>query len=259
MLDAAPAEQQQIIRSEVADAVQNATNEGAELVQDAVSHATSRWVNEVDLVGLQDRQQVEQTRAADLEHVRGQVQTVQSQQLQVVQRMNQDVQVAEAKAESLVTENTAVLARSQALNQVAQEVGDQLGRLESESQQSEISRNQAVEYEHAAMAAAEGLGTVALQADQISQQLNSSARPEAMSQELAGEVNRSLAQARHANEWASRFDNATGEEEARVRATDANAARTEAEVRQLYDTVVEQQNLIDNLEERLRRARMAQE
>lgn len=258
LLEGVAPEQERAIRTEVESAVQNATKEGAELVRDRTKEATSKWVNEVDLAALQQRQQVQQAAAADIEQVRNKANTVMSEQLKVVNKMNHDIETAEEQAEGNVRKTSEKAARSQTLNANAQAVAGELGQIETEEAQMLRERDETLARGQAALEAEHQLEVVAKQADQTSQDLGSS-EPGTMAGGLVREVNTSLAQARHANTLANMSAQAVDREEAQVRYTDTEADHIKAMSQALLDTATQQEGEIGVLEGRLSTVGLARE
>eukprot|EP00930_Biecheleria_cincta_P033088 TRINITY_DN22919_c0_g1_i1.p1 TRINITY_DN22919_c0_g1~~TRINITY_DN22919_c0_g1_i1.p1 ORF type:complete len:320 (+),score=66.27 TRINITY_DN22919_c0_g1_i1:51-1010(+) len=258
LLEGVAPEQERAIRSEVESAVKNATQEGARLLKDAANEATSKWVNEVDLVALQGRQQVEQSVAADLAKVRTKVKTVESEELKVVNKMDHDIQIAEMLVETQVKKSAEKAARSQILNKNAQTVAGELGQIETEEGQMERGRSTALARAGAALEAARELESVAQKADHISQDLSNSG-PRAVAGQLLHDVNTSLAQARHANTLANMSAQAAEQEEERVKFSETESLQIKAMSQKLLDAAIQQEALIDGLERRVSTAGLANE
>lgn len=251
-------EQERAIRTEVESAVENATREGADLVRDATDEATSKWVNEVDLVALQGRQQLQQIAAEDIEQVRNKTKTVESEQLKVVNNMSHDIEVAEEQVEGNIRKTAEKAARSQASNANAQAVAGELGQIETEEGQMERARAETLARGQAALEAEHQLEAVAQRADQISQD-SATSRPVSVAEPLLHEVNISLAQARHAATLANMTEQAIQQEEQKIRSTDAEADEVQAMTQTLLATVIQQETHIQLLEGRLSTGSLARE
>lgn len=251
-------EQERAIRTEVESAVENATREGADLVQDATDEATSKWVNEVDLVALQGRQQLQQITAEDIERVRNKTKTVESEQNKVVNNMSHDIEVAEEQVEENVRKTAEKAARSQASNANAQAVAGELGQIEAEEGQMERERTETLARGQAALEAEHQLEAVAQRADQISQN-SATSRPVSVAEPLLHEVNISLSQARHAAALANMTEQAIIQQEQKIRATDAEADEVEEMTHSFLATVTQQETQIQLLESRLSTESLARE
>lgn len=251
-------EQERAIRAEVESAVTNATQEGAELVRDTTNEATLKWANEVDLVALQGRQQVQQSAEEDIEQVRNKAKTVEAEELKVVNKMNYDIEMAEEQVEGKVRNTSEKAAKSQTLNANAQAVASELGQIETEEGQMERERSETLVRGQAALQAAHQLEVVGQQADQISQNLNTSG-PGSVAGQLLHEVNTSLAQAKHANTLANMSEQAIEREEARVRISDAEAEHIKAMTQTLLESATSEEVELKALEERAARVSLATE
>jgi len=251
-------EEERAIRTEVESAVTNATQEGAELVRDTTNEATLKWINEVDLVALQGRQQVQQSAEEDIEQVRKKTEIVESEQLKVVNKMNHDIEMAEEQVEGKVRNTSEKAARSQTLNANAQALASELGQIETEEGQMERGRGETLVRGQAALQAEHQLEVVAQQADQISQNLKTSG-PGSVSGQLLHEVNTSLAQAKHANTLANMSERAAEREEARVRFSDTEAEHIKAMTQALLESATHQEVELEALEERASRVSLARE
>merc|ERR1740121_459689 len=101
--------------------------------------------------------------------------------------MKHDIEMAEELVEGKVRKTSEKAARSQTLNANAQAVASELGQIETEEGQMERERNETLVNGQAALEAEHQLEGVAKQADQISQDLNTSG-PGSVSEQLLHEV-----------------------------------------------------------------------
>lgn len=256
-----PSEQRDVVRAEIESAEKEAAEDGVERMKDVADRETEKWANEVGLVGLKGRQQIERAREADIEHVRKKMKTIESQELKMVHKMGHDVKMAELQAESTVLKDAEAMAKSESLNAVSQALAPRISSLSRAHVQVLDTRIRTLAAAKGAEDSAAELVAVAGQADQISQDLTASfSNPKAYNPELVAEeaihaVGNSLDMSRHEKKLSGMDVGTAKKEEERGEARVIEAAKLATRADMLLHSLQQQDAKIQGLESQMAQLR----